>query len=505
MSDRKTANSTDNPFGWDAAQFRRALTAFARRGLRGGHAVLQSSPHEIAMPDTVRTRREREQWVLRMLDEHARRIHEGKGAIDLSQSDLRGLDLRGFDFRWTNLRGAQFQDAYIAEARFNGADLRDANFYGVLGRGADFTSAMMQNAKIRSADLINAMFESAVLLAASFAHTKLRHANFTRAQASCASFANADLECATFYQANLHAADLQDARMPGARVRHACLKLAAFPRADLQLADLSNTVLHGTSFFDEFSIPNVPDLLATLIQEFTADPSSFAPFDLWDHGAEHSVVDRVIALAGEQGERLSLEVGPSVAAALILYSSCGAVPNLQDPELLQALTALTRKTKFLYRGHFSLDEAAVLAGHNEPITLAPTPSSGSWACTTFWQASPDVEIRIVVGGFCSNAEADTFGQHTRLDRAHGRLVISSETHAAMVLADCNVTVHELRDDLFECLEERGTTRIEDSDYKVVPLLIQAFDQHPVLRWHHFDLSGHETSPNAALADSEVRT
>jgi hypothetical protein len=150
---------------------------------------------------------------------------EGRRALDLRATDLRGASLSGLHLGNADLSGAHLEGAWLFVAHLEGARL-----YRVT-----LTSAWLNNVHLERADLANAQLPSANLLSAHLEHATLR---------------GADLKAANLTGAHLNEADLQ-----GANLEHAQVDGAVFRAAVI----------------DEDTIPPTPDFDWSLHEVVRAD------------------------------------------------------------------------------------------------------------------------------------------------------------------------------------------------------------------------------------------
>lgn len=123
-----------------------------------------------------------------------RRKHEfDRGALDLSQSDLRNIHISK-----ANLRGAIFELSHLGLMLFVDVDLE----------GAIFLWAHMREAKFENVNLRRAMFDHADLRGAAFAKCPMEEATFQNANLSGTCFFNGVLN-----RANLKGVDLSQANI----------------------------------------------------------------------------------------------------------------------------------------------------------------------------------------------------------------------------------------------------------------------------------------------------
>jgi hypothetical protein len=186
----------------------------------------------------------------------------------------------------------------------------------------------------------------------------------------------------------------------------------------------------------------------------------------WSHDEElssrlHQLQERVEKLreAVEQDESLL----PSWRTLLPRCASStdrGRLPSAYgEYELARAL--LPTKTAPLAA---FLDDLCGCALHDERheverLQSAVLPAVGPWVSRTDWGPGGGYEIRVLIGGFASEAQASDHGDHRRLLRIGEHLVLCSAGRNPVLLRDHNVSVFRLRDS--------ATLMLGDEDFERV--------------------------------------
>lgn len=195
--------------------------------------------------------------------------------------DMQGADLSNTQFLESKLNSADFSNSTVCEALFLKAELHGVNFSGanlrstiivqsqgngvtfagadmtnlraameISFRNADFSNSKLIDANLRGADLEGADFTQADLCMADLSEANLKNSRFYRATAKQAMFMKADLGEAFMVSINLFEGSLQGARLintdlRGANLFAVDLLKADYSRANLDQANLGQTLLRA--------------------------------------------------------------------------------------------------------------------------------------------------------------------------------------------------------------------------------------------------------------------
>ena len=211
------------------------LSAYARRNARipaTGFAKEKGDPADRVL-SPVRPATDVEAVINVLAARSANR--DGRAALDLTRTDLRGAQVYGRVGRGDTPDSA----APFRTANFSEADLRYSSFSMTNLHKAGFVRANLAWAYFDGVDLSGAVLESADLTS-----TTIWNADLTGADLNYAKLHNAQLEVAT----NLTKVTLLEADLTGADLEDANLHNAALIGANLRGAYLANAKLHGSRF-----------------------------------------------------------------------------------------------------------------------------------------------------------------------------------------------------------------------------------------------------------------
>ncbi len=169
--------------------------------------------------------------------------------IDMRKALLYGANFQKADLSSANLRQVSFSNCNInfTKASFCNADLSEADFTGEYLIDVNLSNAQLSFARLNGATLDKSVLTGAILNNAQLYQAKLRLVNLEKADLSLANLLYADLSGACLREADLRAADLSGANLNGADVRGANLQFARLIRTNLENANISNSLVFGTS------------------------------------------------------------------------------------------------------------------------------------------------------------------------------------------------------------------------------------------------------------------
>ena len=175
----------------------------------------------------------------------------------------------------------------------------------------------------------------------------LSGANLTGANLNEASLWRANLTGADLAGANLRRANLTDAVLSWADLTGANLTGASLTGADLTGADLTEAYLLRTNLEGAklpSNVPVVKDLEKKILKQIESNPACF-DMDSWhsECGTVHCLAGWTIALAGEEGKKLELDLHTSTAGTLIYQKSEGFVPDFYSATKEKALADLRER------------------------------------------------------------------------------------------------------------------------------------------------------------------
>lgn len=165
--------------------------------------------------------------------------------FNLPGSDLSKISLAGETLDDTNLRGANLNGIDLSQASLLRVDLRNAKLVGANLEGANLDGADLRGADLTGATLESASFQDAILSTACLRLARLNWANLREVDLSNVDFRGASLQSAWLIGANLRGADLA-----GADLRYAHLSGADLTGARVELVQLLDSYLPGTTMPD---------------------------------------------------------------------------------------------------------------------------------------------------------------------------------------------------------------------------------------------------------------
>ncbi|MEU5325645.1 pentapeptide repeat-containing protein [Streptomyces parvus] len=200
-------------------------------------------------------------------------------AVNLRNTDLRGLVLPNARLRGVNLRGAFMEYAELP--------------------ATDLTGAQMEKCHLENADLTGAVLTQAILKKARLYQTSLDLADLSKAKLNYAIVRNCGLGAATMRGVNLHSAQVIRTDLERADLSQAQMMVAKFDKSWLNNAILTGALLHGTDLSQARDL-EVDQVLAAKIKYNTKLPPDLL--------AEQAVAARVSQAEQEARKRARMSV-----------------------------------------------------------------------------------------------------------------------------------------------------------------------------------------------------
>ena len=135
-------------------------------------------------------------------------VRKDFSAINLQNSDLKGVTvhdgkfnysaLKGSDFSGSDLRNSSFKSSDLNNVKFDGSDLTGAKFVMSNLRDASFKNCILDNTEFGSSNLSGVCFDNLTFTGTNFNKSALTGTSFKNAVFRNISFKNSDLKKAIF-------------------------------------------------------------------------------------------------------------------------------------------------------------------------------------------------------------------------------------------------------------------------------------------------------------------
>ena len=176
-----------------------------------------------------------------------------RGAEEPEKMNLSGLNLTKISFQYlnnfvqSNLRYTNFTGIRASGLNFRGASLQNAIFVDAVIPGANFTRARLDYTNFYSADARNSLFVGAIAQKALLSEANLSNSNFDESIFKLADLSNSVLDGSTAKYAYFEGANFRDASLIGVNFSGAILRGVSLVNADLQGANLTGASLEGAN------------------------------------------------------------------------------------------------------------------------------------------------------------------------------------------------------------------------------------------------------------------
>ncbi len=214
--------------------------------------------------------------------------------------DLKGITLIGQNLGGFNLSKANLIDSDLRSAQFDDADFSSA----------DLTGVRLTKTTVRNANFIGSFLKDAILILTQFEATRLNSAilvgaNFEGSKFTNCDLSNADISNTRLSNLNIIAGDMKGIRLNKSQIINSIftkinlnqakfngvyIDNSEFKNNDFKQADLSDAILHSTTFMD--SIFSYSGFYKTKMYSVDMSNCLFQEVDLEESYLEYSNFDR---------------------------------------------------------------------------------------------------------------------------------------------------------------------------------------------------------------------